>query len=255
MIPYNFHTHTPRCQHAYGSEREYIEKAISVGMKTLGFSDHCPVPFKNGYVSKMRMTMDEAPEYVETIRKLAEEYASQIKILVGFEMEYFPQYFEEQIKFFDSLGIDYLILGQHFLYDEAPSAYTGNPTSNPQDLKDYVKIVTTGMKTGKFKYLCHPDVLNFTGDQNLFLEEMYHVCVCAKQLNIPLEVNGLGTDGHRNYPNPAFWNLAQSVGNTAIVGMDVHKTELMTNQAVYDKCQNLIISHNLPLADIDKVFG
>ena len=36
----NYHTHTVRCHHAIGSEREYIEKAISRGFKKLGFSDH-----------------------------------------------------------------------------------------------------------------------------------------------------------------------------------------------------------------------
>ena len=41
----NYHTHTPRCHHAGGTEREYVEAALSVGMKTLGFSDHGPYMF------------------------------------------------------------------------------------------------------------------------------------------------------------------------------------------------------------------
>ena len=36
----NYHTHTPRCGHAIGSERQYIERAIEEGFKVLGFSDH-----------------------------------------------------------------------------------------------------------------------------------------------------------------------------------------------------------------------
>ena len=32
----NLHTHTPRCHHAIGSEREYIERAIAAGLDTLG---------------------------------------------------------------------------------------------------------------------------------------------------------------------------------------------------------------------------
>ena len=39
----NYHTHTARCHHASGSEREYIEAAIAGGMKILGFSDHAPL--------------------------------------------------------------------------------------------------------------------------------------------------------------------------------------------------------------------
>ena len=29
----NYHTHTTRCQHAYNTEREYIETAIEMGIK------------------------------------------------------------------------------------------------------------------------------------------------------------------------------------------------------------------------------
>ena len=38
----NYHTHTTRCKHANGTEREYIEKAIEAGYQVLGFSDHSP---------------------------------------------------------------------------------------------------------------------------------------------------------------------------------------------------------------------
>ena len=65
----NYHTHTTRCKHAYGSEREYIEAAIALGIKTLGFSDHIPCPYKNGFVSGIRMDMEESSEYVSTVQK------------------------------------------------------------------------------------------------------------------------------------------------------------------------------------------
>ena len=44
---YNYHTHTVRCRHASGTDREYVEKAIEGGIKTLGISDHAPYLFKN----------------------------------------------------------------------------------------------------------------------------------------------------------------------------------------------------------------
>lgn len=76
----NYHAHTWRCQHAYDTEREYIEAAISMGIEIFGFSDHVPCPYQDGYVSNIRMTMKQAPEYVETIRRLEAEYRDQIKI-------------------------------------------------------------------------------------------------------------------------------------------------------------------------------
>lgn len=50
----NYHTHTWRCRHADGTEREYVERAIEGGLKILGFSDHSPYPFPDGYDSGKR---------------------------------------------------------------------------------------------------------------------------------------------------------------------------------------------------------
>ena len=44
----NYHTHTWRCNHAHGVEKQYIEKAIGQGLQILGFSDHTPYCFPKG---------------------------------------------------------------------------------------------------------------------------------------------------------------------------------------------------------------
>lgn len=38
----NFHTHTYRCHHAKGTDRDYVEAAIKAGYTEIGFSDHVP---------------------------------------------------------------------------------------------------------------------------------------------------------------------------------------------------------------------
>ena len=38
----NYHTHTYRCGHAEGSERDYAEKAAKAGLRILGIADHTP---------------------------------------------------------------------------------------------------------------------------------------------------------------------------------------------------------------------
>ena len=45
----NFHTHTYRCHHASGTDREYVESAIRAGVKVLGFADHSPYWFPGDY--------------------------------------------------------------------------------------------------------------------------------------------------------------------------------------------------------------
>ncbi|MBQ9116919.1 MAG: hypothetical protein IJY04_07835, partial [Clostridia bacterium] len=63
----NYHTHTFRCGHASGTEREYIEKAIAEGLTVLGFSDHSPYWFPDGYYSTHRMAPNEVEDYVNSV--------------------------------------------------------------------------------------------------------------------------------------------------------------------------------------------
>ncbi|MBR1458649.1 MAG: histidinol phosphate phosphatase, partial [Oscillospiraceae bacterium] len=55
----NYHTHTSRCKHASGEDRQYVENAIRNGMQVLGFSDHCPWVYPDGFVSGTRMMPSE----------------------------------------------------------------------------------------------------------------------------------------------------------------------------------------------------
>lgn len=63
----NYHTHTWRCMHASGTEREYVEKAIEGGLQILGFSDHTPMPYAGDYVSTVKMKPAQLEDYVNTI--------------------------------------------------------------------------------------------------------------------------------------------------------------------------------------------
>lgn len=58
----NYHTHTARCGHAEGTDEEYVLAAIERGFDELGFSDHVPWPYKNGYVHPtVRMHISQMP--------------------------------------------------------------------------------------------------------------------------------------------------------------------------------------------------
>ena len=73
-----------------------MSHAIAHGMKELGFSDHCPWVFDDGYISRIRMTPKEVEGYFRSLTDLRQEYASDIKIYIGFEAEYIPQLIEKQ---------------------------------------------------------------------------------------------------------------------------------------------------------------
>ena len=41
----NYHTHTYRCNHATGEDKQYVESAINNGYDLLGFTDHVMLPY------------------------------------------------------------------------------------------------------------------------------------------------------------------------------------------------------------------
>ena len=217
MIEANYHTHTPRCKHAVGSEREYIETAIATGLKTLGFSDHVPQPFPAPYASRIRMSMDELEGYIDTLQALRKEYRDRIRILIGFEVEYFPRYFDRLLRILGDYPVDYIILGQHHVPDETDGFYSGVRTEDPR------------MKTGRFSYLAHPDLISFAYEKHpeIYREQMTRLCEAAKECGLPLEVNYYGYTTRRNYPSDAFFSLASSLGCRFIIGCDAHQPWLL----------------------------
>lgn len=189
-------------------------------MKVLGFSDHTPYPTLHSY---FRMEMDEFDGYVETVEALKKEYAKDIQIYLGLEVEYYPGIFGQLMDYLKDYPIEYMILGQHFLGDEKGMPYSGSPTSSDEILKAYCDQTIEAMKQGCFTYLAHPDLINYRGDMATYQHEMKRICLAAKELGMPLEINFLGLWDSRHYPKPAFWELAGEVGNEVIFGYDAHR--------------------------------
>ncbi len=224
----NYHTHTPRCNHAIHDERAYVETALAAGFKILGFADHVPYPYDGGYVSPMRMRPDETANYVDTLTALKQEFRGEIDVHIGFEAEYFPALFDSLLEHLEPYAYEYLILGQHFNTDERTGGYNGVPTDSRAALELYVDECSRALNTGAFSCFAHPDLLRFLGDESIYRAAVRTLCREAKSCGVPLEYNLLGLHTNRHYPQRAFWEEASVVGNKVILGWDAHQTQGLT---------------------------
>ena len=246
----NYHTHTWRCMHAEGTEREYVEAAIRGGLQILGFSDHAPMPFPDGYEGKIRMRMNQLEDYVDTVLRLKEEYKADIEIHIGLEAEYFPALFERFLALIRPYPIEYLLLGQHYLDPALEDCYTGRPTEDEQVLARYCRRCMEALDTDRFAYVAHPDLIHYVGEKKIYRKWMRELCVKALEKEVPLEINLLGQAIRRHYPRREFWEIAGEVGNKVILGSDAHRADMVCNPGAEREAKELARACGLQLIDM-----
>ena len=245
----NLHTHTTRCGHACGTEDEYVRSAIEGGLKTLGFSEHCPHVYPDGFISKSHMQVADLPDYVQTVRNLASAYKDKITIYIGSEIEYYPALYKDSVNRLIDAGVEYLILGQHWIENQVGLPYLGRPTDDPYVLKQYCRQAADGMQTGLMTYFCHPDVINFTGDPALYDRQMQQLCREANSCNLPIEYNLWGIHKGGNYPADRFWRLAAEENCKVVIGVDAHAPEILANKEMFQQAENYIRSLGMELLE------
>ncbi len=251
---YNFHTHTARCRHALGGDEDYVKCAIEAGIKHLGFSDHAPFLFPDGYDDGYRVPLSEADDYIRSIRFLREKYKDRIQISIGFEMEYYPDHFDKMLDFARKGGAEYLILGQHFILGEHPNGKGSiGPTDSKEHLKIYVDEVIEAMRSGVFSYVAHPDLVCFTGDEKIYRREITRLCLASRELDIPLEINLLGIRNKRHYPSNRFWQIAGEVGAPVTLGVDAHSPEALLNKEQLAAAEEIIAKYKLNYIGMPKL--
>ncbi|WP_125574338.1 histidinol-phosphatase HisJ [Levilactobacillus huananensis] len=120
------HNHTEFCPHGSGEDVEaFIRQAILSGFKTYSITEHFPLPpaFYDRPVGSRHAVytasfgLIELPAYLEKMARLKYKYRDQIRILIGFEVDFFPEYADWTAAQLAHYGdqIDDALLSVHFL--------------------------------------------------------------------------------------------------------------------------------------------
>lgn len=115
------HIHSPFCPHGTtDSFKQYIEKAISQHFTDITFTEHAPLP--KSFVDPTPqqdsgMNPDDLMSYIEELQHLQQQYAQDIRIRIGLEVDYIQGFEQETRQFLDTYGrlLDDAILSVHFL--------------------------------------------------------------------------------------------------------------------------------------------
>ena len=236
----NFHNHTQRCKHAFGTEEDYVNAALRCGLTELGFSDHGPFPDKD---YGLRMDFDELPDYLAAIDRLSAKHEGKIRLFKGLEIEFHPQYLDYYRTLFTDYHMDYLALGEHtyteadgsmknIFFAESTAAYIA-----------YAESIAAAVETGYFAFIAHPDIMFINAlawDKNC--EKACDIILsAAEKYDIPLELNANGIrrgmqdypDGTRlPYPHDGFWSQLRGSKQRVLIGSDCHIPEQIKDSAI-----------------------
>lgn len=121
FMQFDGHVHSPFCPHGTSDSFEaYIEKAISLGLKGMTFTEHAPLP--EGFHDPTPdqdsgMKLEHLEPYIKTLQQLKLKYETKLTIKIGLEVDYIEGYERETEEFLSEWGhvLDDAIISVHFL--------------------------------------------------------------------------------------------------------------------------------------------
>ncbi len=219
----DLHNHTPLCNHAKGTPREFVEAAIKSAINVFGFSDHAPMNFDQTY----RMSFDEMSGYESEVKELKAEFKDKIEIKLAYEADYLPGLMDKRV--FDA-DVDYLIGSVHFIGEwgfDNPEFIGDYKKKNPDETwAEYFRLISEMAKTKEFNIVGHMDLLkvfNFKPSSDTTKLAM-HALEEIKKAGMAIEINasGLRKPVNETYPSNELLKAALDFEIPITFGSDAH---------------------------------
>lgn len=114
----DYHVHTHFSTDSEVLPHEHINKAISLGMKEICFTDHTDFDYP---LDKGKVVFTFEPEaYFDEMSKIQEQYQNQIKIKIGVELGLNPSIYERNKDFVEKYPFDFVIGSSHIVHGIDP---------------------------------------------------------------------------------------------------------------------------------------
>jgi histidinol-phosphatase (PHP family) len=201
----------------------YIERAIELGIDIYGFSEHAPMNFDEYY----RLPFTDMNDYENDVKELQVKYHNQIKILLGYEVDYLQPYLDERVL---NAKVDYLIGSIHFLDEwgfDNPEFKAEYENRNIDEIwQSYFDNIESMAKTQHFDIVGHLDlikVFNYMPKKDIRLIAK-NALKAIKVNNMVLELNtaGLRKPCKEIYPNESLLSLAYELDIPITFSSDAH---------------------------------
>jgi histidinol-phosphatase (PHP family) len=156
--------HTFRCGHATGKSRDYVLRAVELGLSEIGFTDHIPLYFlpRPDRDPRLAMPEEEFDEYLGEVDALRREFAGRIVVRLGLEADYAEGFEDELRRWIDRAEWDFVLGSVHWVsgdWIDAPDSTRRFEKEGTEVLyREYYRLLARAARTGLFDVLSHFDL-------------------------------------------------------------------------------------------------
>jgi len=260
MLNYNLHQHS---LFSDGSENPeaYATKAIELGLSTIGFSEHSPLPFDNPFSLKE----ENVDDYIKTIDCLKEKFKEELTIFRALEMDFIPgisidfAYWKKRCKTDYLIGSVHLVKPDGFeelwftdgpdyqIYDDGVQKYFGGDIKKA--VKTFYNQTNQMIETQDFDIVGHVDKIKmhnrgrfFSEDEKWYRNLVDETLELVKQKDLIVEVNTRGLYKKRSdslFPDGYALQKVKQLGIPVLISSDAHHPDEMN--MLFDYAQKRLI--------------
>lgn len=242
----DYHLHSYFSGDSQTPPREQIEKGISLGLKTMCFTDHQDAD----YPYEEAGFQFDTDSYFKELSQLKEEYRGRMEVLIGVELGLQPhlkEYFEDYVK---KYPFDFIIGSLHLLRGMDPyfkEIFEGR--TDEQVYREYFESILENIKIfSGFDVVGHIDYIiryGKTQDDGYsyakysdIIDEILRT-VIDKGLGIELNTAGFKYGLKSCHPHPDIISRYRALGGEIItVGSDGHRPEHLAYD--FDKAEEIL---------------
>lgn len=243
----NYHSHCSFCDGRAPLE-EFVKEAVRQGFTSYGVSSHAPLPFS----TRWTMERGDVPVYLAEVESLKRQYASEIELYAGMEIDYLNEESNPSIPYFRELPLDYRIGSVHMLesldgeiididvskerFSVLLPLYFGNDLRALVN-RYYDKLMRM-VELGGFDIVGHADKISYNAsyclsgvlDQDWYAKRIHEYFVLIAQKGLIVEINTKAYDTTGTFfPNIRHFPLLKELHIPVQVNSDAHFPERINN--------------------------
>ena len=243
-----YHSHCTFCDGKAPAE-EFVKAAIEAGFHSYGVSSHSPLPFD----TRWSLSKGDVEAYLREMERLKKQYAGQIELSVGLEIDYLNDGWGPASDYFQRMPLDYRIGSVHLVtngetgemmdmdgsFDDFRENFRNVYHDDLKHLvRDYFRSSARMVELGGFDFVAHLDKISMNGslvepmltEQAWYNELLREYFQLIAEKGVMVEVNTKAyTKKGLMFPNVKYFKWLKELNIPVMVNSDAHLPQLVND--------------------------